>query len=181
MTETPAAPKEGRLARFVETAFTVALPLFSLAYIWQATRITQPPHMVGVGPRTFPLLVGLLMLGFSLYLVWQHWHGRSARDMAQTEGSESSVVPIDEDETSISDWPAVWTVLGALIALFVLFERLGFVTAVSLFLFALSTLFSPQRWLLNLVASLIFSTLLYYLFARVLAIPLPIGVFRFLF
>ena len=181
MSGTPARRKEGAIAGKVETAFAVLLPIFSVFFIWQATQVTEPPRNIVVGPRTFPLLIGSMMLAVSLVLVWQRLRARAAEASAAVPDPQLGLVPPEEDETSISDWPAFWSVLGSLLALFLLLEPLGFVTALALFLFGLSTLFGPRRWLLNLVISVAFSMSFYYLFTRVLEIPLPNGVLTSLF
>lgn len=181
MSESPVLRKEGVVARRVETAFTVLLPILSMLFIWQATQVSEPPRNIVVGPRTFPLLIGWMMLAVSGVLVWQRMCALAAEARAAASDPQVGVVPLEEDETSISDWPAVWSVLGSLLALFLLLEPLGFVAALALFLFGLSTFFGPRRWLLNLVISLAFSSLFYYLFTQVLGIPLPNGILNSLF
>lgn len=181
MSETPAQRKEGAIAGKVETVFTVLLPIFSMFFIWQATQVSEPPLNIFVGPRTFPLLIGWMMLAVSVVLVWQRMRTVAAEASAAAPDPQLGLVPLEADETSISDWPAVWSVLGSLLILFLLLEPLGFVAALALFLFGLSTLFGPRRWLLNLVISVVFSTFFYYLFTRVLEIPLPNGVLSSLF
>ena len=178
MTRLAAPQKSGAVARIVETGFTVLLIPFSLFYLWQSTEVPEPPRNIVVGPRTFPMIVGGLMLGVSAMLVWRRL--RAAASMSAAVDPEPAAVPID-DEGTISDWPAVWTVLGSLLALFVLLEPLGFVTAFSIFIFGLSTLFSPGRWLVNLVVSLAFSVSFFFLFTRILEIPLPNGLLAWLF
>ncbi|HEY9869644.1 MAG TPA: tripartite tricarboxylate transporter TctB family protein, partial [Candidatus Obscuribacterales bacterium] len=179
MSETPFR-REGPLAAKVETVFAFVLPFFSVFYIWQATEVTEPPSNITVGARTFPLLIGFLMLAVSVVLAWQRWRARYPEASAAHEQSQAGVIPLEEDETSIGDWPAVWTVLVALVALFLLFEPLGFIAAVGLFLFVLSTLFAPSRWMFHLVISIGFSGFFYYLFTRILEIPLPKGILRVL-
>jgi putative tricarboxylic transport membrane protein len=181
MSGSPTHEAKGAVARKVETAFTLLLPIFSIVFIWQATQVSEPPRNISVGPRTFPLLIGCMMLAVSAVLVWQHFRMRLSEAHATASNIEMAVVPLEEDDTKVSDWPAVWGVLGALLALFVLLEPLGFVVALALFLFGLSTFFGPQRWLLNLVTAVTFSASFYYLFTRILDIPLPNGVLKFLF
>jgi putative tricarboxylic transport membrane protein len=178
MSETPIRRKEGAVAEKVETAFTLLLLIFSVFFIWQATEVSEPPRNIVVGPRTFPLLIGGMMLAISVVLLWQRMCARSSKAPGAASEPQLGVVPLEQDETSISDWPAVWSVLGSLLALFLLLETLGFVAALTLFLFCLSTLFAPCRWLLNLGISIGFSTVFYYLFTRILDIPLPNGVLR---
>jgi putative tricarboxylic transport membrane protein len=181
MSETPIRGKEGAVAEKVETAFTLLLPLFSVFFIWQGTEVSEPPRNVVVGPRTFPLLIGCMMLAVSVVLVWQRWCALAPKAQGVAPEPQSDAVPMEQDETSISDWPAVWSVLGSLLALFLLLEPLGFVLALALFLFGLSTLFAPRQWLLSVGVSIGFSTFFYYLFTRILDIALPNGVLSSLF
>lgn len=173
--------REGAVAAKVETIFTFLLPVFSLFIIWQATQVTQPPSNIVVGPRTFPLLIGCMMLAVSLVLSWQRWRITYARLRGADPKAHSEAVPVEQEETAISDWSAVWTVLGSLLALFLLLEFLGFVVALTLFLFGLSTIFAPRRWLLHLGISICFSTFFYYLFTKILEIALPNGILKSFF
>lgn len=173
--------QEGAFAAKVETMFTYLLPLFSVFFIWQATQVTEPPSNITVGARTFPVLIGCLMLIVSVILAWQRRRLRSPKARGAEAQLELEIVPLEADETSIGDWPAVWGVLGSLIALILLLEPLGFVLAVAIFLFGLSTLFAPRRWLFHLGISVGFSAFFYYLFTRILEIPLPNGILRSFF
>jgi putative tricarboxylic transport membrane protein len=173
-----ASLKTGAVARTVETGFTLLLVPFSLFFIWQGMEVPEPPRTIVVGPRTFPMVVGCLLLVVSALLVWRRV--RKAPAMSAADDQNAAAVPVEDDDIAITDWPAVWTVLGSLLALLILLEPLGFVIAFSLFIFGLSTLFSPTRWLMNLVVSLAFSVFFYFLFTRVLEIPLPNGVLAWL-
>ena len=170
--------REGPLAVKVETIFTVLLPLFAVFYIWQATEVTEPPSSIAVGARTFPILIGCLMFIVSGILAWQRWRARYSKASGSEAQPQLEIVPSEQDENSISDWPAVWTVLGSLLGLILLLEPLGFVIAIALFLFGLSTAFARARWLLHLGISIGFSAFFYYLFTRILEIPLPNGILR---
>jgi putative tricarboxylic transport membrane protein len=159
-------------ARVLEIVFGVALVLFSLIFLWHATEIRQPFTTMVIGPRVFPYIVGALMLGVTSLLLWRRIRDRDAGIRRDEDG-----VPLEEDDdTSISDWPGVWLTLGSLVALFALLEPLGFIPAMTLFLFVVSTFFSPGRWLRNLIVALIFSGSFFFLFAWFLGIPLPKGI-----
>jgi putative tricarboxylic transport membrane protein len=174
MTVTPGSHE--RVSRAVELAFAAILLVGSGAFIWLTTLIPDPPRNVSIGPRSFPYAVGVIMLVLSAVLVW-----RAARSRGPSGSPEAAVVPLEDDQDAISDWPAVWVVLGSLLLLFVLLEPLGFIPAMTIFVFGLSTFFSPSRWILNLVVSLCFSGLFYGLFTAVLGIPLPTGILSSLF
>ncbi len=179
MSDSGAARSRASLVEGGEAAFTVLLLLFSAFLIWQSTQVSEPPRNISVGPRTFPLIVGWMMFAVSMVLVWQQLR-RSIRKSVGN-GASTTLVPQEEEETSISDWPAVWIVLGSLLALCLLLEPLGFVATLSLFLFGLSTFFAARKWMLNLGASVAFGVFFYWLFTRVLEIPLPNGILSAVF
>jgi putative tricarboxylic transport membrane protein len=164
----------GRLRHWAEIAFAVALPVFSLLFIWQASLVRDPPRNVVVGPRTFPYIVGAAMFVVSSILLWKLLRGGPQEPNLLPEVDEEGE-PLNEEDVTISDWPAVGVVLGSLLAMFFLFERLGFVVSIGLFLFGVSTFFSPSHWLRNLITGVVFGTFFYFLFSRVLGITLPVG------
>lgn len=180
MSETPTPRKEGAVAGWVETAFTLLLPLFAIGYIWGATQVTEPPREIVVGPRTFPLLIGWMTLAVSAVLVWQRLRALAAGQRVDRDAS-AAIVPLEEDDTTVSDWPGVWWTMASLLGLFVLLEPLGFVIALALFLLVLSTFFARGSWRLNLSIGLAFSLSFYYVFTQILGIPLPNGILESFF
>lgn len=171
----------GPTDRLVETAFALFFVVFSILFIWQSTLIPEPPRNISVGSGTFPLIVGVIMLGVSIVLAWKRLHDVAPGLFGRSSGEIPAVPLEDEDDTGIRDWPAVWVVLGSFLALIVVLEPLGFVLTFALFLFGLSTFFSPGRWVRNLVTGGGFSLFFYYLFTQVLLQPLPNGVLASLF
>jgi len=159
-------------AAWLQTGFLLLLVALSVFYLWQTQYVRDPPRNILVGPRTFPLLVGGLMLVVSILLVW--------RDVRPTKGSDAASVVVSdaegEGDVTISDWPAVWAVLASLMMLAFLLVPLGFVATIALSLFGLSTFFAPTHWLRNLIVAVTFSVVVYALFTQVLGIPLPNGV-----
>lgn len=159
--------------RALEIVFVVGIILFSVGFIWQATLVREPFTTMVVGPRTFPLMVGVAMLVVSAVLLWRRVHDKSS---AGGPSGDAAAVPLDDDEVTIGDWPAVWWVLGAILAMFVFLVPLGFIPTVTLFLAGLSTLFSPRHWLRNVIVAVVFSCFFFFIFAWVLGIPLPKGI-----
>lgn len=159
-----------------EAAFTLVLPLFAGLYIWQAMQVTEPPSNISIGPRTFPLLVGWAMLVTSLLLSW-----KLLGKALGWQAAQDAFVPADDEETAIRDWLAVAVVVGVIVFLCVALEPVGFVVSIFVFLSVLSNFFSPRRWIINTVISMLFSVFFYWLFTRVLEIPLPNGILTGLF
>ncbi len=164
----------GGAAGWGEIAFQLGLVLLSVFFLWQTTNINEPPTSLVVGPRTFPFIVGLVMLAASVVLLW-----RTVRreETAETDAGEAdAAVPLEDDETQISDPKGAWVVVIALIAMFVLLVPLGFIVTTTLFLFGLSTFYSPRLWLANGIVAIVFSVFFFFIFAWVLGIPLPRGI-----
>lgn len=172
----PAFFRRGRKggAGWGEIAFQLGLVLFSAFFLWQTTNINEPPANLVVGPRTFPFIVGLIMLAVSVLLLWRTVRREKT---GSPDGEEAgAAVPLEDDETSIGDPRGAWVVVAALIAMFVLLVPLGFVVAMTLFLFGLSTFYSPRHWLANAIVAIVFSVFFFFIFAWVLGIPLPRGI-----
>lgn len=157
-----------------ETAFQLGLVLFSAFFLWQVTDINEPPTNLVVGPRTFPFIVGLIMLTVSILLLWRTIRRAKTGEMDAEEAG--TAVLLEDDETQISDRTGAWVVIASLIAMFVLLVPLGFVVTMTLFLFGLSTFYSPRHWLTNAIVAIVFSVFFFFLFAWVLGIPLPRGI-----
>jgi putative tricarboxylic transport membrane protein len=149
---------------------TLTLPVFSLLFLWQSYLL--PSGNVLIGARIFPLLVGGLMFVVSLILVWQQFRPAAA-------GAEEKVVEdeldLDADANGPTDWPATLVVIGSILVFIVTFEPLGFVIAIALLLFGLSTFFSPKQWLTNLIVAVGFALGAYVVFTQGLSIQLPNG------
>jgi putative tricarboxylic transport membrane protein len=158
---------------------TLLLPVFSLLYLWQSYLL--PSGNVLIGARTFPLMTGGLMLIVSLILVWQQFRPAAASVADETAAGPALDVEEGEGEATIEDWPATLVVILAVLAFIVAFEPLGFVIAITLFLFALSTFFSPERWVTNLIVAVCFAFGAYFLFTKGLSVQLPNGPLEALF
>ena len=87
---------------------TLLLPVFSLVYLWQSYLL--PSGNVLIGARTFPLLVGGIMLVVSLILVWQQFRPLPlpAKKRSCTRRSTSI-----GDQDAVQDWPAILVVVSA--------------------------------------------------------------------
>jgi putative tricarboxylic transport membrane protein len=147
---------------------TFSLPVFSLLFLWQSYLL--PSGNVLIGARTFPLLIGGMMLVVSLILVWQQFRSAAA--------GEAKVVEEELDlemAPETQDWPGTLVVIAAVLAFITAFEPLGFVIAITMFLFGLSTFFSPTKWLTNLIVAVGFAVGAYVLFTQGLSIQLPNG------
>src|SRR3954462_13934075 len=91
---------------------TLLLPVFSLVYLWQSYLL--PSGNVLIGARTFPLLVGGIMLVVSLILVWQQF--RPAAAAAGEQKVMEDELDLDADQDAVQDWPGTLVVVGSVLA-----------------------------------------------------------------
>ncbi|MFU0831840.1 MAG: Tripartite tricarboxylate transporter TctB family protein [Oscillospiraceae bacterium] len=148
--------------------------LFGLVYTLLALNI--PPATVGdpVAPSIFPIMVGIALFLIGLLMMFQE-----IRKQRAGQGTTNSI------EFKFHGFRAIRyenkmifiTVLCSLFYAFT-FNSLGYIIATFIFLgvllFALNGL---KKWKSNLIITLIFSVAVYFIFTKLLAIPLPTSPF----
>lgn len=112
-----------------------------------------------VGPRAYPMLLLIIMGLGALYLLIKP---------AGTSNEEGEP-PLDKHVISKVTVCVVLFILYA-----ALFENLGFVPSSVLFGIAMARLYTGT-WLASIVSGLLLAVGLYFLFDRVLDVPLPLG------
>ena len=136
----------------------VFLLLFAIWYGYRTTLFKVTFMADPVGPRAFPAILAVLMALLSLYLI------------------------VKPDPNPVWPAPITWLRIGLIILIFIAYAYLlvpiGFVLSTTFVMSALAIMFRGP-WLKSIAASLIFSALLYGLFAVVLDLSLPTGlIFR---
>lgn len=116
------------------------------------------------GPSLFPRIVGTLMAAFGLLVAAQ---GVRARDVTEE-------VAWRRLHRSAGFVNALF-VLGGALAYLLLVERLGFLVMGALVIFVLMWRLEV-RPLRALVVAIAFNTLVHFLFAKILRVPLPLGI-----
>lgn len=127
---------------------------------WMAWGLEAPFSYEPVGPRAYPLLLlGLIAAGALLLFV-----------KPALEGGNSAEPPLPPIMI-----PKLLLCLALLLALAALFERLGFVLSSIAFAYGMCRLFGGRN-LQAVVVALVLGIGLYFLFDRILDVPLPLGV-----
>ena len=112
-------------------------------------------------PRTFPMVVGFLLLICGISLMLKSWS-------------------IKEVDVAIK-WPdrkglrTILVTLGSLAVFIVLMDPLGFLVPTTLFMLFISTLINKGRLIQNLILAIAFSVITYGVFAVALKLSLPRG------
>lgn len=119
-----------------------------------------------VGPKLFPLVVGVGLLVCSILLAVATWRG--------------SVGTPDDGEDIDTSGPSDWRTVGLLVLLFVatvaLVDLLGWVIMGALLFGGAATILGNRHWIRNLAIGLGLSLVSFYAFYVGLGIPLSAGI-----
>jgi len=151
-------------AQYIVCAVLVLVGAF---LIYDALSLTAAFAKVDpVGPKFFPLAVGLALLLTALILA-----------IAIARGSQGEA---DAGEDIDPDAPSDWRTVGLLIAMFVativLVEPLGWAITGALLFAGCATILGSKNYLLNIVVGVALSVGSFYAFYSGLGIPLPAGI-----
>lgn len=145
------------------------LALVGLLVIVDATGIAHSTNSTDpVGPRTVPMLLGVLLLVVALvYVVDVARGGR-----AEPEAGE------DVDLTTPVDWRTVLLLIGAFVVNAVLIEPLGWVISGTLLFWGTAFALGNRHYVRNLAIAVSLSLITFYAFAIGLGVNLPAGVLQ---
>ena len=115
-------------------------------------------------PQTgfFPSILAILLLFFSIALLVQ---------TCRQAGGESGEQPITSEA-----WIRISITLAAMLGFALVLEKLGFLLSTFTVMLVLLRVIEPQKWPRVLAVALATALISYFLFGRLLNIPLPSGV-----
>lgn len=119
-----------------------------------------------VGPRFFPITIGIALLAMSAVLAIAIPRGY--------KGEADAGEDIDPDMPS--DWKTVGMLVGLFVALIVLVEPLGWVIASALFFAGCATVLGSNHYVRNMAIGVVLALASFYAFYSGLGIPLPAGI-----
>ncbi|HEX2830201.1 MAG TPA: tripartite tricarboxylate transporter TctB family protein [Burkholderiales bacterium] len=121
-----------------------------------------------LGPKAFPRLLGVGLVLAAILLLFEMVKARKA---APANRQASASEPAGRGAPAIVAGVAVWTFLY-----FMVFERLGYVVATTLYLVPLMMYFNKKRPLMNVLTAVLFCAGSYLLFTKVLGVNLAPGI-----
>lgn len=142
-------------------------------YFWATAQIPTLELGDPLGPKAFPRMLGVgLLLGAAMLLV------EIMRNTAKARLSAEQGVKSTEPKWDRHHWLvvaiAVWTAIYI-----VTFEPLGFIVATTVYLLVLTAYFNRGRWLMNVLTSVLFSAISYFMFTKLLGVNLTPGILPF--
>ena len=144
-----------------------AIAAFGAWFMWQATELRQGPGYAAVGPRVFPLIVGLGILASGLALVLSR--------SREAHRPPPDTIDTAEETAVATDWPTLLAVAALLAAYVLLFKQLGFIITSGLFLAGGAWLLGSRSHLRDIVVGVLLSAAVYFVFTRLLGLELPAG------
>ena len=124
-----------------------------------------------LGPKAFPRLLGAGLLLAAVLLFFEIVKDRKA---VAANAPRANAAANRGNSTWVVAAVAVWTLLY-----FLVFERLGYVVATTLYLIPLMAYFNKGKWTANVVTAVLFCIISYFLFGKVLSVNVARGVLPF--
>ena len=137
-------------------------------YFWATSE--SPTLEIGdpLGPKAFPRMLGGGLIISAVMLLLEMIKARKSEPQAEA--------PEPHDTTSYKIIAGVIVATGVY---FALFELLGYAAATSLFLLVMTSYFNKGKWWANVLTSVGYGFISYYLFVTLLGVNLPRGIAPF--
>ena len=141
-----------------------ATALLAAAYLAATWRMPSLEIGDPLGPKAFPILLGVTMLVAALLLVIETFGAR------QDDGAKPPGLAALATIAGVLAWLAVYVMA---------LQQLGYLISTALFLFALMVWFDRKRPVGNTLSALLFALGSYALFDKLLGTSLPAGLLGF--
>lgn len=153
------------MANRITVGFAV---LLTALYIYATEQLPGLQISDPLGPKAFPRLLGIGLLLTTVALLVETLRAR-----------KPEVNPVQEVS---GEWRHYWVVAALVIwtALYVaVFEWLGYTLSTSVYLLGLMAYFHRGKWMSNILTSVLYSVISYWMFTKLLAVSLPRGILPF--
>lgn len=133
--------------------------LCALGVYYLIEGVNLPPAAIGdpLGPLVFPSILGSSMVACGIYLVFR-------------PGPRT-----DQTILSRRTFPQVLILFVLLLLYAAAIPGMGYLFSTTIFLFSTAFLMGERSWAKGIAISAVFSAGIFFLFIRVLTIPLPLG------
>jgi putative tricarboxylic transport membrane protein len=159
-----AVPKPVDRAQYLVCAVLVAVGAF---LIYDAVTLEAGFAKVDpVGPRFFPMAIGVILIGLAVTLAIAIARG----SVGEADAGE------DVDPNTPGDWRTVGLLVGLFVAVILLVNPLGWAITGTLLFAGTATILGSRHYIRNVVIGAVLAILSFYAFYSGLGIPLPAGI-----
>ena len=186
---TTAKPQASGMAELVVPAILVAIAVF---LIIGTANMVQPPSVQRPGPTFFPGIIIALLLVMAALSTVQTLRTVRARRAGLLQDEQEAHLDADGDPIeeippdpprgrepwpagAVTDWRAVLTVLGSLVAFMVLLRPVGWIVAAAVVFWGVAYALGSRRPLFDVSVALVMSSLIQLTFGYLLGLNLPAG------
>ena len=142
--------------------------ILAVVYLYATTLIPSLEIGDPLGPKAFPRLLGICLLIAAGLLALEMWRDHKAKVPPPAEGELAPWRHIGVI-AAVTVWTGIY---------YAVFEKLGYVVATSIYLLALMAWFHRGKWVSNVITTLLFAGLSYWMFVK-LDVRLPAGILPF--
>lgn len=143
--------------------------LLAAIYIYATAQFPVLEITDPLGPRVFPYLIGIGLLLSAGALLLQTLRARKAG-----AGGQEQKTSREAQSYLVIAAVTVWTIVYVAV-----FEWLGYAIATSIYLVGLMAWFHRSKWTSNIVTSVLFSFISFWVFTKMLSVSLPRGILPF--
>ncbi|HST47846.1 tripartite tricarboxylate transporter TctB family protein [Jatrophihabitans sp.] len=186
---TTAKPQASGMAELVVPAILVAIAVF---LIIGTANMVQPPSVQRPGPTFFPGIIIALLLVMAALSTVQTLRTVRARRAGLLQDEQEAHLDADGDPIeeippdpprgrgpwpagAVTDWRAVLTVLGSLVAFMVLLRPVGWIVAAAVLFWGVAYALGSRRPVFDVSVALVMSSLIQLTFGYLLGLNLPAG------
>jgi putative tricarboxylic transport membrane protein len=186
---TTAKPQASGMAELLVPAILVAIAVF---LIIGTANMVQPPSVQRPGPTFFPGIIIALLLVMAALSTVQTLRTVRARRAGLLQDEQEAHLDADGDPIeeippdpppgrepwpvgAVTDWRAVLTVLGSLVAFMVLLRPVGWIVAAAVLFWGVAYALGSRRPLFDVSVALVMSSVIQLTFGYLLGLNLPAG------
>jgi putative tricarboxylic transport membrane protein len=140
--------------------------LLAGVYLYATSLLRVMKSQDPMGPKVFPVLLGVLLIVGSVLLFLETVRARRQAPKEEKEPQQETGKPAR----------VLWAVVAWTVIFLFAFEPLGYVVATTIYIFPLTIYFNAKKWWTNTITSLLFPIGVYVLFVKILGVMLPKGV-----
>ncbi len=142
--------------------------LLAGVYFWATSKIPSLEIGDPLGPKAFPRLLGVALLITAAVMLYEIFQARKTP-------AESKPQPAG----GIEHYYVLGGVVAWIFCYFLVFEFLGFIISTAIMLTGLTAYFNRNKWVMNVLTSVLFSIGAYVAFVKILGVNLARGIVPF--
>lgn len=144
--------------------------LIALFLIHNEYNMPNPIIRQTIGPSFVPIAILVALIFSALLILFT-----SLRTNRKPEGADSAPAE-PPTETSAGQYKVMAMIVLGLLVYAIILVPVGFIISTTILILWQAQVFERGKWIRNLVVSILFSILVYYIFVHILEVMLPVGI-----